>query len=1337
MKALLGSQDVWDIVSNGYEEPESDAALNQAQREALQNTRKKDQKALTIIHQAIDDNNFEKISGATTAYQAWQILENTYKGVDRVKKVRLQKLRGDYESLHMKESESVSDYTSRLLAVVNEMKRFGETISDEQVVEKILRSLDEKFNFIVVAIEESKDLSTMSIDQLMGSLQAHEEKLLKKNKQMTEQLFQSKLKLKDKEGSLEKGNRGRGRGGNRGRGDFKDRGQGSYGQRKFDESNSNSNSSRGRGRQHYSRSSWERSNNDRRYDKRQVECYNCHKFGHYSWECRNRVEENANYAEKDEESGDSSLFLACKGAETCENSAWYLDSGASNHMCGSKSMFIELDESVGGDIVFGDATKIPVKGKGKILINLKNGKHEFISNVYYVPNMKNNILSLGQLLEKGYNILMKDYSLLIRDNHDKIIAKVQMTKNRMFLLNIQTDVAQCLKSCLKDPNWIWHLRFGHLNFDGLRLLARKNMVKGLPYVKLPDQLCEGCLHGKQSRKSFPQESSWRARRPLELVHTDLCGPIKPSSFGKNNYFLLFIDDFSRKTWVYFVKEKSEVFGMFKRFKALVEKESGYYIKALRSDRGGEFTSNEFKTFCVENGIRRTMTVPFTPQQNGVVERKNRTILNMARSMLKCKKMPKEFWAQAVECAVYLSNRSPTRSLWNKTPQQAWTGRKPSIGHLRVFGCMAYAHIPDQKRSKLDDKSEKYVFVGYDASSKGYKLYNPVTKKTIVSRDVVFDEEASWNWNDEPEDYKFLFFPDERDEPSDIASPPTSPITPQQSTSSSSASSSEGPRGMRSLQDIYDETEELSQSFNNLTLFCLFADSEPLNFEEASQNDKWKIAMDEEIKAIKKNDTWELSTLPNGKKAVGVKWVFKIKRNEKGEVERYKARLVAKGYSQRKGIDYDEVFAPVARLETIRLLIALAAQNNWKIFQMDVKSAFLNGYLEEEVYLEQPPGYSVKGQEDKVLKLKKALYGLKQAPRMWNSRINKYFLDNGYLRCPYEHSLYIKVNGHGDILVVCLYVDDLIFTGNCASMFEDLKKAMTQEFEMTDIGLMSYYLGIEVKQSEEGIFISQERYTREILEKFNMMNSKPVATPIETGTKLSKHEEGDDVDPSYFKSLVGSLRYLTCTRPDILFSVGLVSRFMESPTTTHLKVAKRILRYLRGTLDYGLFYSSSKEFKLEGYCDSDWAGDTNDRKSTSGYVFFIGNTAFTWSSKKQPIVTLSTCEAEYVAAASCVCHAVWLRNLLKTVGILQEDPTVIHIDNKSTIALAKNPVFHDRSKHIDTRFHFIRDCISRKEVQVEYVKTEDQIADIFTKPLKVNVFNNLRTLLGVFQNKKHV
>jgi hypothetical protein len=459
-------------------------------------------------------------------------------------------------------------------------------------------------------------------------------------------------------------------------------------------------------------------------------------------------------------------------------------------------------------------------------------------------------------------------------------------------------------------------------------------------------------------------------------------------------------------------------------------------------------------------------------------------------------------------------------------------------------------------------------------------------------------------------------------------------------------------------------------------------------------------------------------------------VYKAKKNAKGEVERYKSQLVSKGYNQCPSINYEEVFASVAHLETIRLIISLAAQNKWQIYQMDVKSAFLNGHLEEEVYVQQPLGYVVKGHEDKVLRLKKALYGLKQAPRAWNHRIDEYFLKNKFTKCPQEYALYMKVNKEGDVLLVCLYVDDLIFTGNSSSMINEFKKAMAREFEMTDIGLMAYYLGIEVKQGEDGIFISQEGYAKEVLKKFNMSNCKSVCTPVECGVKLSKHEDGEKVDPTLFKSLVGSLRYLTCTRPDILFGVGLISRYMESPTTTHMKTAKRILRYIKGTLDYGLFYSPSNEFKLVGYSDSDWGGDTDDRKSTTGFVFYLSGTAFTWSSKKQPIVTLSTCEAEYVAATTCVCHALWLRNLLKTLGVPQEEPTEIYVDNKSALALSKNPVFHDRSKHIDTRYHFIRECIGRKEVQLKYTKSQEQIADIFTKPLKHDVFCNLRTCLGV-------
>ncbi|KAK2973953.1 hypothetical protein RJ640_027582 [Escallonia rubra] len=331
------------------------------------------------------------------------------------------------------------------------------------------------------------------------------------------------------------------------------------------------------------------------------------------------------------------------------------------------------------------------------------------------------------------------------------------------------------------------------------------------------------------------------------------------------------------------------------------------------------------------------------------------------------------------------------------------------------------------------------------------------------------------------------------------------------------------------------------------------------------------------------------------------------------------------------------------------------------------------------------------------------------------------------------------------------------------MFEEFKEEMAREFEMTNIGLMSYYLGIEVRQREDDIFISQDAYAKVILKRYGMVYCKPVKTPVECEVKLSKHGEGDKIHPTFSKSLVGSLRYLTCTRPDILFDVGLMSRYMEAPTTSHLKVAKKILRYIKGTLDYGIMYSSSQDFKLVGYCDSDWAGDKADRKSTLDYgimysssqdfklvgycdsdwagdkddrksttcfVFFMGNSAFTWNSKKQPIVTMSTCEAEYVVATSCVCHAIWLRSLLMELQQTQDGPTKILVDKKSALDLAKNPVFHERSKHIDAKYHFIRECVSTKEVKLEYVKSQDQVADIFTKPLKIDVFHKLQMSLGV-------
>ncbi|KAK3012400.1 hypothetical protein RJ639_010565 [Escallonia herrerae] len=418
-------------------------------------------------------------------------------------------------------------------------------------------------------------------------------------------------------------------------------------------------------------------------------------------------------------------------------------------------------------------------------------------------------------------------------------------------------------------------------------------------------------------------------------------------------------------------------------------------------------------------------------------------------------------------------------------KEAWSGFKPSVSHLRIFGSIAYAHVSNEKRSKLDDKSERYVFIGYDQSSKGYKLYNPSNGMIVINRDVEFDEESSWEWKIQNEDYNYNPFFDDGEEMMQPTAPP--PTLPPQNPQVEEVSSSEGPRRYRNLRDIYGATDEINKS--------------------------------------------------------------------------------------------------------------------------------------------------------------------------------------------------------GDIFFVCLYVDDLIVTGNNLKMFEEFKEEMAREFEMTDIGLMSYYLGIEVRQREDGIFISQEAYAKEILKRYRMVYCKPVKTPVECGVKVSKHGEGDNIHPTFFKSLVGSLRYLTCTRLDILFGVGLVSRYMEAPTTSHLKMAKRILRYIKGTLDYGIMYSSSQDFKLVGYCDSDWAGDKDDRKSTTG-------------------------------------------SLLMELHQTQDCPTKILVDNKSALELAKNPVFHERSKHIDTKYHFIRECVSKKEVELEYVKSQDQVADIFTKPLKIDVFHKLRMSLGV-------
>lgn len=417
-------------------------------------------------------------------------------------------------------------------------------------------------------------------------------------------------------------------------------------------------------------------------------------------------------------------------------------------------MFSSLDTTFTHNVKLGNNHKLTVGGKGVVKITL-NGVSYVINDVYYVTELKNNLLSVGQLQERGLDVLFKGGGdrktcCIFHPTRGKIAESV-MSSNRMFILlgepNEKTKEERCLQINVSDKAELWHHRYGHLSYKGLHTLCSKEMVVGLPDIGDVKVTCEACVKGKNHRVSFPKQSKWRATKKLELIHSDLCGPISPPSNSNIRYMISFIDDFSRKTWIYFVLEKSEAFHCFKTFKAFVEKQTGLVIKCLRTDRGGEYNSNEFKEFCREHGIKRQLTKAFTPQQNGVAERKNRTIMNMVRAALLEKEVPKAFWPDAVQWVNHVLNRSPTVIVRDMTPEEAWSGRKPSVEHFRVFGCIGYVHIPDVKRSKLDDKSIKCVLLGFSSESKALKMFDPVLKKVYISRDVIFEEDKKWNWED--------------------------------------------------------------------------------------------------------------------------------------------------------------------------------------------------------------------------------------------------------------------------------------------------------------------------------------------------------------------------------------------------------------------------------------------------------------------------------------------------------------------------------------------------------------------------------------------------------------
>lgn len=895
----------------------------------------------------------------------------------------------------------------------------------------------------------------------------------------------------------------------------------------------------------------------------------------------------------------------------------------------------------------------------------------------------------------------------------------------------------------------------------------------------PDRcVCEICLKSKQTRQPFTDTVQKRSSRPLHLVHSDVCGPFNPRTWNGKRYFVSFMDDYSHFTMIFLMEHKSEVLEKFELYYEQVTTFFNMKICRLRCDNGGEYTSSMFQKYCRTKGIQMETTMPYSPQQNGVAERLNRTLLDRGRALLQDSGLPKTMWGEAVLIATYIMNRSPSSAInERKTPFEMWHGTKPQIDKMRVFGSTAYTLIPKEKRGKLDSRSEKNIMVGYVTN--GYKIWNPRKRTMFMSRDVVFDEKkhnkepvtvSVESEEDEPENMRdgvselseYLSAEpgeqksDPEDETEDEGHGDNNDALPSQLCSgddSMEASTRRSGRertfpgkykdfgtvfgkttGCALLIDSAEEvhSSEVACSWNAET----YVDDLPTTIAELRKRtdwNHWKAAIESEIESLKKNDTWKLVPKPEGKHLVDCKWVFKVKRDEIGNVNRYKARLVAKGFSQRKGFDFDETYAPVARITTVRTLLAVANKRGYFIHQMDVRTAFLNGVLKEEIYMKQPEGLD----SDKpglVCKLNKALYGLKQAPRSWNEQFDSFIKSIGFSRSKVDTCMY-QMNVKGSVVYLLLYVDDIILASDQMYLIEKLKQQLSKRFEMTDMGELKIFLGLKVDRdkSKGTLKISQSKYISNLLERFGMNDCNPIATPLEPNLKLEARKPEEELTKKPYRELIGCLTYLAlASRPDISVAVNFFSRFQSAPTDTHWCHLKRILRYLKGTINLGLMYNRhGEEEPLLGYADADWGSDIQDRRSISGNIFQVFGACVSWMTRKQATISLSSTEAEYISLSQAACEAIWLKNLLEELGVVFKHPITLFEDNQSCIHIAEEPRDQKRMKHLDIRYHFIREKIQEGIFKVYYKPTTDQIADIFTKGLQRVNFQKLRTMLGMF------
>jgi hypothetical protein len=811
---------------------------------------------------------------------------------------------------------------------------------------------------------------------------------------------------------------------------------------------------------------------------------------------------------------------------------------------------------------------------------------------------------------------------------------------------------------------------------------------------------------------------------------------------------------------HFLKGKDEAVQVVKDYLAHLAA-NGKPPKATRTDRGTEFINELLMQWCREHGIDNQITAPYSPAQNGIAERANRTLVELARAMIGGQKLPEYLWEHALAHATYIRNCSYTRTLKGKTPYEIWFQRKPHVAHLREFGAPVWVLLQGQAvQRKMLPKSKRRAYVGYEEGPKAIKYYNAEMNKVLSSRNFRFLSLP--NGSTLPED--IVVAPDGQrkgERMGDDCRPQDTQLTGNIPKDVHPTSFSGDPRVVQPRHSPQEDSDSLKRKrtldeeeetldpdaeprktrgmcvdyrylnnpfsykeseVNAAQVETMLGYGDPKSLKEAKNSHewpKWDRAVKAELGQLLETGTWALVDKPKDAIPIGNKWVFTKKYSKSGELLKYKGRLVAKGYAQRPGYDYLETFSPVVRLETIRAILAIAVVKDLKIQQMDVKGAYLNGILKEKVYMDQPEGF--KDGSNRVCLLNKTLYGLKQSGREWNKELDDKLQKHGFTHLVSDPCTYTRVH-EDDLEIITVWVDDLLLFATSDERMKKIKDDIRSEWEVTDLGEPAKIVGIEIDQGEKHITISQERYIEAILERQGMQHANPVATPLDQNIKLEPNPDGAEGSRSNsYAQLLGELQFLAnATRPDIAHAINRLASYTANPSLPHTGALKRVLRYLAGTKSYGITYSAlpikNRNANLfQGYADSAYA-NADDYKSTSGYVFLAAGGAITWMSKKQSVITLSSTESEYIALSEAGREACWLRSLHAELGFPQEKPCVLRGDNNGSIAMARNPQFHKKAKHIATKWHWIRNMVDEGVVDIQSCRDPEQTADILTKAL---------------------